>query len=717
MKNFKCILQNDETDCGPACLAAIFRKYGLKVSIAQIRDIAGTDRQGTSAYGLVKAIEYYGFNNKVIETNEDILSKPLPLPAIAHVIIDEILLHYIVITKIKNDTIIVSDPAKGVLKYKKEDFLKIWTRILIFVEPSKQSQTGNKKQNTLMSFFRLLVSQKKLVLKIFFLSIVLTSIGIITSFYYQIIMDDVVPSFSIGMLNYVSLITLCLFLIQIGLSFFRGILVVKLEQNIDLPIMLGYYNHAITLPMKFYSMRDTGEIISRFNDASNIRETVSEASLTIMIDSMMAIVGAVVLFNCNIQLFLISIIMLIFYSIIVFSYNKPIRKINREIMEFNSKVTSKFIETINGIETIKSFNQENNQKAHIDKLYKRFLKKLLNGSILSLSQQTATMFVAIVGELAILWIGAINVINGKITIGELITFNALLGYFIEPIKNLINLQPSIQTAVVAADRLGEVLDITPECIKPLSETNDIKFEKLIISNLDFRYGIRNLVLKNINLEIDHGDNVAFVGESGSGKTTLAKLLVRLYNQEKGNIKLDSSDIRSYSLQEIRKNIAYISQDAFLFNGTIKDNLMFGNHNVSDEEISEVCRKCELEEYIKNLPLEYNTLIEENGKNLSGGQKQRLTIARALLNSPQVLILDEATSNLDYMTEKSIINTINRFSNNITTITIAHRLSTIKNCDKIFVFNNGQIVESGKHEELLRQKGYYYQLYNSQSVLE
>ena len=357
MKNFKCILQNDETDCGPACLAAIFRKYGLKVSIAQIRDIAGTDRQGTSAYGLVKAIEYYGFNNKVIETNEDILSKPLPLPAIAHVIIDEILLHYIVITKIKNDTIIVSDPAKGVLKYKKEDFLKIWTRILIFVEPSKQSQTGNKKQNTLMSFFRLLVSQKKLVLKIFFLSIVLTSIGIITSFYYQIIMDDVVPSFSIGMLNYVSLITLCLFLIQIGLSFFRGILVVKLEQNIDLPIMLGYYNHAITLPMKFYSMRDTGEIISRFNDASNIRETVSEASLTIMIDSMMAIVGAVVLFNCNIQLFLISIIMLIFYSIIVFSYNKPIRKINREIMEFNSKVTSKFIETINGIETIKSFNQ------------------------------------------------------------------------------------------------------------------------------------------------------------------------------------------------------------------------------------------------------------------------------------------------------------------------------------------------------------------------
>lgn len=714
MFKLKCILQNDETDCGPACLAAIFGKYGLKVSIAKIRDIAGTDRQGTSACGLVKVIEHYGFEQKVVEADKNALTQKLPLPAIAHVVIDNTLLHYVVITKIKDNTVVVSDPAKGSVRYKKEDFLKIWTNVLILIAPTKESQKGNKKESTLSSFFRLLISQKWLLLRIFILSMILTSIGIITSFYYQVLMDNIVPSLSIEMLNYVSAITLSLFLVQICLNFFRGLLIVKLEQNIDIPIMLGYYNHALILPMKFYSMRDTGEIISRFNDASSIRDIVSEASLTIMMDTIMAVVGAVVLFNSNRLLFLISVVMLILYGIIVFVYNKPIKKINRKIMEMNSKVTSQFVETINGIETIKAFNQEDNEKEKTDKLYKKFLKKVFNGGVLSLSQQTITMFVAVVGELVILWVGVAYVIKGELTLGELITFNALLGYFIEPIKNLINLQPSIQTAVVAADRLGEILDITPEYNYEHEQLNDkIKFDKISISNLDFRYGTRELVLKDINLEICRGEKIAFVGESGSGKTTLANLLVRLYEQEKGSIKLDSIDIREFSIKQIRDNISYISQNTFLFSGTIRENLLFGNSDVSDDDISQVCKICELEEYINSLPLKFNTRIEENGKNLSGGQKQRLAIARALLKKPEILIMDEATSNLDYITEKTIENTINKFSKNMTTIIIAHRLSTIKDCDKIFVFKDGQIVETGNHRDLLKQRGYYYQLWNGQ----
>lgn len=714
MFKLKCILQNDETDCGPACLAAIFGKYGLKVSIAKIRDIAGTDRQGTSACGLVKVIEHYGFEQKVVEADKNALTQKLPLPAIAHVVIDNTLLHYVVITKIKDNTVVVSDPAKGSVRYKKEDFLKIWTNVLILIAPTKESQKGNKKESTLSSFFRLLISQKWLLLRIFILSMILTSIGIITSFYYQVLMDNIVPSLSIEMLNYVSAITLSLFLVQICLNFFRGLLIVKLEQNIDIPIMLGYYNHALILPMKFYSMRDTGEIISRFNDASSIRDIVSEASLTIMMDTIMAVVGAVVLFNSNRLLFLISVVMLILYGIIVFVYNKPIKKINRKIMEMNSKVTSQFVETINGIETIKAFNQEDNEKEKTDKLYKKFLKKVFNGGVLSLSQQTITMFVAVVGELVILWVGVAYEIKGELTLGELITFNALLGYFIEPIKNLINLQPSIQTAVVAADRLGEILDITPEYNYEHEQLNDkIKFDKISISNLDFRYGTRELVLKDINLEICRGEKIAFVGESGSGKTTLANLLVRLYEQEKGSIKLDSIDIREFSIKQIRDNISYISQNTFLFSGTIRENLLFGNSDVSDDDISQVCKICELEEYINSLPLKFNTRIEENGKNLSGGQKQRLAIARALLKKPEILIMDEATSNLDYVTERSIEKTINNFSKNMTTIIIAHRLSTIKDCDKILVLRNGQIVETGNHRDLLNQRGYYYQLWNGQ----
>ena len=194
---------------------------------------------------------------------------------------------------------------------------------------------------------------------------------------------------------------------------------------------------------------------------------------------------------------------------------------------------------------------------------------------------------------------------------------------------------------------------------------------------------------------------------------MAKLLVRLYEQEKGNIKLDSVDIRDFPISQIRNNFSYISQNAFLFSGTIKENLLFGNSDASDNDILRVCKICELEEYINSLPLKYNTRIEENGKNLSGSQKQRLAIARALLKNPKILIMDEATSNLDYITEKTIENTINKFSKNMTTIIIAHRLSTIKDCDKIFVFKDGQIGETGNHRDLLKHSVDYYQLWNGQ----
>lgn len=710
MFGFKYSQQNDETDCGPACIASIFKKYGLKVSIATIRDIAGTDRQGTSIYGLTKVFDYYGYQHKVVETTKNSLNLKLPLPAIAHVIINDTLLHYVVVTKIKKDTVVVFDPAVGMVNYSKEDFDKIWTRIMIFVLPGKESPKGNKRVNTLSSFFRLLASQKWLLLKIFFLSLSVTLIGIITSFYYQVVMDSIVPSNSIKALNYVSGITLCLFLIQIVLSFLRGVLVSKLEQKIDVPIMLGYYNHVITLPLNFYSMRDTGELISRFNDASHIRNVVSQAALTIMMDTIMSVTGAVFLFNSNKVLFGLSALMLLLYGTIVFVYNMPMKKINRQTMELNSKVTSKFVETVNGIEIIKAFNQEINEINKTESLYKRFLKKVYNSNILYISQNTATTMVEVIGELAILWVGTKSVIEGNLTLGELITFNALLIYFVTPIRNLLNLQANIQNAVVAADRLGEILDIAPEHVKNIGEKIDI--QEITISKLNFRYGIRDLVLKNINLAITQGEKIAFVGESGSGKSTLAKLLVKFYEQESGEIKINSVDIRDIPVESIRRSVSYISQNVFLFSGTIKENLMFGNPSATDEEIERVCRLCDLSGYINGLPLSYNTLIEENGKNLSEGQKQRIAIARTLLTEPDVLIMDEATSNLDAITERSISDTVRRISNNMTTIIIAHRLSTAIDCDKIFVFRNGEIIESGKHKQLLSKKGYYFELWNN-----
>ncbi len=714
MNRFKCILQNDETDCGPACLAAIFKSYNLIVSIAQIRDIAGTDKQGTSASGLSKAIEKYGFNFKIIQIDLDKLDAKLPLPAIAHVVVDKSLLHYVVITKIKNNIVYVSDPAKGIIKYSIDDFSNIWTNVIILIAPGKNAVSGNKKENTMISFLKIILTQKIVLAKVLLLSLIVTSLGIATAFYYQILMDNVLPSMSIAYLNYVSIFTLVLFLLQILISFLRGVLIVKMEQKLDLTILLGFYNHSLWLPMKFFSLRDTGDIISRFNDAAVIRETLSQVTITIMMDTILAIVGAIILLNSNVVLFLITLVMLVCYAIIVFAYNKPIRKNNRKSMELNSKVTSKLIESVNGIETIKIFKLELIKIKSTNKLYNKFLNVLFKGEMLFLTQQTATMFVSVVGSLAILWIGAMYVINGAMTLGELITFNALLAYFVDPVKNLLDLQPSIQTVVVAVDRLGEVLDISKEQnISSEEEDLEIDFNKIKISNLDFRYGTRELVLNKVNIEILKGQKVAFVGESGSGKSTLAKMLVRLYTPISGNILFDNLNIDSIEINKLRNNVCYISQSSFLFSGTIKENILYGNINANEEEIINVCKLCKLDDYINTLPLGYDTLIEENGKNLSAGQKQRLSIARALLSRPNVLIMDEATSNLDYITEREIEDTIELLCKKITVIIIAHRISLVKNCDNIFVFKNGEVIENGNHKNLVSKRGYYYQLCNSQ----
>ncbi len=299
----------------------------------------------------------------------------------------------------------------------------------------------------------------------------------------------------------------------------------------------------------------------------------------------------------------------------------------------------------------------------------------------------------------------------------MITFNSLLAYFLDPVKNLINLQPQIQTAVVAADRLGEILDFEAEKgeneykkLNPPSLSGDVEFR-----NVNFRYGTRKLVLENINLVIKQGQKVAFVGESGSGKTTLSKLLLHLYKAESGEILLNRNNIEDIQIETLREKIAYIPQETFLFSGSILENLSLGLDYATLDDIIEASKLAQAHDFINELPLRYETRLEENGANLSGGQRQRLAITRAMLKKPDILILDEATSNLDSITERALDNTIREYCRGMTTIFIAHRLSTIKNCDNIFVMNKGKIIESGTHRELIMLGGKYAELVRQQSL--
>lgn len=716
MKNYYCIKQHDYKDCGCACLATICKTYGLKHPISKIREVAGTDKKGTSALGVIKAAEKLGFSAKGVKANkpEDIFSE-IPLPAIAHVVIDNTMLHYVVIHKISEKEIIVADPAKGIVKYKPSDFFNIWTGILLILTPTSDFKKGNEVKGVFTRFFELLKPQKGLLINIFLASILITVFGIIGSFYFKFLLDDIIPNNLKQSLTTFSIGFTVLAIFKVIMEAFRTHLLIHLGQKLDIPLMLGYYDHVINLPMNFFGTREVGEIISRFNDASNIRQAISGVALTMMIDVFMVLIGGGILYSQSSYLFGLTIIPLVLYGIIVFSFKSNIEKANRETMEKNSRLTSYLIESLNGIETIKAFNSEREVNLETEKRFIKFIKAIFKNEYINNMQASLKSLVKGVFAIAIMWIGSIQVLNGKISFGELLTFNALLAYFLSPIENIINLQPTVQTAIVAAERLSEILDLDLEKseqedkkITPNSLKGNIKFK-----DVDFRYGTRKLILKNINMTIKKGERIALVGESGSGKTTLAKLLLNFYQCEKGEILVNDYNLLDINVEALRDKIAYISQETFLFNGTILENLMLGNPYLTYEEVIDACEKAQIHEFINSLPLRYNTLVEENGSNFSGGQKQRLSIARAILRNPEILIMDEATSNLDSITEKAIEKTIHKFSEGMTTIIIAHRLSTIMRCDNIYILEKGEIKEKGSHKELLEQKGIYYKLWKEQ----
>lgn len=717
LKKYCCVLQHDIKDCGVACLATISKQYGLKIPISKIREVAGTDMQGTSAYGVIKAAESLGFTAKGVKASksEDIFSE-FPKPCIAHVIIDGKLLHYVVIHKVDKAEIVVADPAKGIVKYKPEDFFKIWTGVLILLIPSTTFKKGDETKGLFERFWGLIKVQKNLLVNIFISSMLITLLGIIGSFYFKFLMDDILPNRLNNSLWVVSIAMIVLAVFKIITEFFRSLLLIYMSQNIDIPLLLGYYNHVIDLPMNFFGTRHVGEIISRFNDAGKIRDAIGSATLTIMIDVLMAIIGAVILYVQSPKLFIICFVPIVLYLCIVFIFKKPLEKVNRNLMEDNSKLTSYLVESIEGIETVKSFNGERKVNVETEKKFIRFIKSVFKYSYVNNLQSSIKGTIKGIFAICIVWIGAYLTLKGEISLGTLLSFNALLAYFIEPVERMINLQPEIQSAVVAADRLGEILDLDTE--KSANEDKKINpktlFGNIELKNIDFRYGTRQLVLEHVSMDIKPGEKVALVGESGSGKTTIAKLLMDFYEVEKGEILVNSYNIKDINKESLREKISYISQDSFFFSGTIKENLQFANEDATYEEIIEVCKRAQIHDFINSMPTRYETLLEEKGTNLSGGQRQRLAIARALLKKPEILIMDEATSNLDTITEKAIESTIEECTKNVTTIIIAHRLSTIMRCDKIYVLDKGKVIEEGEHEELLSKRGYYYRLWVGQS---
>lgn len=726
---YYCVRQHDITDCGAACLATIARQNGYRLSISKIREIAGTDKQGTNAFGVIKAAEELGFSAKGVKGNKQAFFSEFPLPCIAHVVVDGSLLHYVVIHSITKKQIVIADPGRGIVKLTPEEFFGEdakegtppkyqWTGIIILLTKNETFQKGNETKGLLERFLYLLIPQKKLLLHIFAASLLYTALGILGAFYYQALLDDIMPDGLRRTLVTLSVGVIVLNIFKVLLEAFRSHLLLYLSQKLDIALLLGYYRHVLALPMNFFGTRKVGEIISRFNDASKVRDAISGAVLTIMIDTLMAAGGAVILYLQSPKMFGIAFSMILLYAMIVLSFQKKYKQLNEQSMEDNAQLTSYLVESLNGIQTIKAYNAERKADLETEKKFVRLLKSIFHLSWVGNVQTALKTAVEWIGGVVILWVGAICVINGEITMGQMIAFQSLLVYFLDPVKNLINLQPQMQTAVVAAERLGEILDLEAEK-NPAGERKKMQPENLFgditFEHVKFRYGTRRLVLEDIHLTIHQGDKIAFVGESGSGKTTLSKLLLHLYKPEEGNILIDGNNIEDIQMELLREKIAYIPQETFLFCGTIMENLLLGVDDGTVDEVIEASKMAQAHEFINELPLRYETMLEENGANLSGGQRQRLAIARAMLKKPDILILDEATSNLDAITERALDRTIQEYCKDMTTIFIAHRLSTIKDCDRIFVMEKGKIIEAGTHEELKRANGKYAELAAQQSL--
>lgn len=716
MKSSILIKQHDMRDCGAACLASVAGHYGLQLPIAKIRQLCHTDKRGTNALGLIQGLEQMGFNAKGVKASLENLPQA-PLPAIAHTIFKEQFQHYVVIYKIHKGKISVMNPAYGKIEtYTTEEFAKIWTGVLILLEPNEYFEQRNEKTSLYQRFYQLIQPHRSILLQALVGAIFYTLLGLSTSIYIQKITDYVLVDGNRRLLNLLSLIMIVLLLFQIFLGVMKSVLTLQTGQKIDKYLILGYYKHLLKLPQRFFDTMRVGEIISRVNDAVKIRTFINDVSIQIVVNVFIVLFSFALMFTYYWKLALIVALVIPFYLGIYAITNWLNKKVERRMMEESAELESHLVESLNAVKTIKQFGAEiyanNKTDVHFSTLLKTIYKSVLN----SLFSGNASEFVSRIFTIVLLWVGAGYVIDREITPGELLSFYALIGYFTSPVSQLIGMNKSIQNALIASDRLFEIMDLEQEEVTDKIELTAEQIGNINFENVNFSYGSRREVFKDFSCVIEKGKTTAIVGESGSGKTTLATLIQNLYPVNSGKITIGDYEVQYLSHYSLRTLIGVVPQQIDLFSGNVIENIAFGEDFPDMQRVIDLTKQLRILSFIEQLPNGFQTHLGENGSQLSGGQRQRIAIARALYKNPEILILDEATSSLDTDSEQVIQVTLNELKRTgKTLIVIAHRLSTIAYSDTILVLRNGQLIEQGTHQELLARETTYKAMWEKQSV--
>ena len=710
----KKIKQHDITDCGAACLASIAAHYNLGLPVSRIRQIAGTDQKGTNAWGLIKAAEEMGFSAKGVKGNADSL-KEVPLPAIAHVILNKVLHHYVVLYRIKGHIAEYMDPGDGLMHESSiESFSQIWTGVLILMAPGNNFVARNEKTSNIRRFIFLLNPHQSILIQSLIGAILYTVLGLSTSIYIQKITDYVLVDRNLKLLNLLSIFMIIIILVQLFIGAAKSVFVLRTGQQIDLRLILGYYKHLLTLPQRFFDTMRVGEIISRINDAVKIRAFINETAISLLVNLFIVFFSFALMFLYSWKLAVTVLTIIPLYGIIYYITNRLNRKRERRLMENAAELESQLVESLNSVRTIKEFGLESYSNLKTELRFVELLRTVYKSGLNAIFTGISTEFLSRIYTIILLWSGCYLVVDNTITPGELLSFYAILGYFTSPAASLIGMNKSIQNALIAGDRLFEIMDLEVE-----SEENGMDLSRenaggIIFSNISFSYGTRADVFTNFSFKIKKGEITAVIGESGSGKTTLVALIQKLYPLNDGSISIGGYNIAHINSNSLRSLVGVVPQKLDLFSGTLVSNIAVGDFHPEIERIIQISKSLGMLDFIEKLPGGLNARIGENGATLSGGQRQRISIARALYRNPEVLVFDEATSSLDSESEFFVLETINRLKmEGKTIIIIAHRLSTVVNADKIAVLENGKLLEEGSHSALWETKGRYYQMWQKQ----
>jgi ATP-binding cassette subfamily B protein len=715
MKKIKKVRQHDQADCGAACLVSVAASHGLQLPLSRVREMASTDRAGTNVLGIIEAAEKMGLIARGVKGPFEALPGA-PTPSIAHVILSNRTCHFVVLVSCGKHHIRYMDPAHGsIVKTSHEAFQRIWTGILIIISPSASFSKAKKDTPVLSRFIELARPFRKIIRQALAGAVVYSLLGLSTSLYVQKIMDYVLVNQNINLLNLMSCAMIILLIIRNLTSYFKNLFLLKTGHQIDCGLMMGYYRHLLTLPQRFFDSMRTGEILSRMNDAVKIRFFINHTIVDLVVSLITIFLTLSAMALLSWQLCLLAGLAIPVYGVIYIVYDILNRAILRQTMEKAADLESQLVDTIRAQRTVRGFNLQDYSYSNTESGFIDLIRVNFRGGLISIRVSEAGDFFSGMITILLLWIGSLRVLQNMLSPGELMSFYAMLGYLMGPVRSLTGMNRTIRDATIAADRLFQILDLEGEKnqktgIGITKITHDIHFQ-----NVAFRYGSRPLLFKGLDFSIPRSAMTGIVGKSGCGKSSIASLLMGIYPPRKGRILINNCDINQFNKNHLRRVLALVPQQPELLTGTILENLSPGERDPDTDRIMQIAEQTGLTGFLNSLPGGIYTEVGEQGFTLSGGERQRIAIARALYRNPEILILDEFTSALDAEAEKEMIKLILPMRNQgMTLIIISHKLQIARKADQIILINNGMVSESGHHDKLYGSGGQYRKFWEQQN---